>query len=91
MEWMGKVSACPAFGGGGVSDFAELRAGFWLHSTNAPDLRAGAGGRHFPLHGISIRSFLIDLRDSSVEAALPLLLSRTGRDGPFSLFTPLKI
>lgn len=24
VEWMGKVPACPAFGGGGVSDFAEL-------------------------------------------------------------------
>lgn len=68
----GRFLHAPAFGGGRASDFTELRAGFQLYGTNAPDLQAGAAGRCFPLQSVSFHSFLIDLRNASVEAALPL-------------------
>lgn len=64
VAWMAKVSARPAFAAGGVSDLAELRAGCQLPSTGPPDLRAEVMGRRFPLHGISVQSFLIDLRQA---------------------------
>lgn len=38
MELVGKVSTCPAFGGGGLRDATELEAGLQLPDTNPPHL-----------------------------------------------------
>lgn len=69
-------------GSGGLNGFAWLGADVQLLSTGPPNpsLQAGAASRYFPRGGISCHSFLIDLGDASVEAALPRGLSRMSRD-----------
>lgn len=57
-----------------------------------PDLRAGAAGRCFPLQSVSFHSSLTDLRDASVEAALPLQPQQDSEGQiPFLFSLPLKI